>query len=182
MLKENQRLELPVIQTGNNYPLKPPTENPCFSCGACCKNSWFERVSKSELQLLARRAPEVVEITRKSSHNPRAELSDLHDDSSRLSGLRFMIVNDDSRIVSLKGNCSEFGADGRCQIYNQRPRLCVDMEVGGASCNKRRKLAGLPTIRPDGTVIPVETFRHRVNNLVKQFAIKILPVGMGGGF
>jgi Fe-S-cluster containining protein len=179
---EKRRVELPLIQTNDEHSLMLGAENPCFSCGACCKNTWFECISPTELQLLAKNAPEVSEISQDTTSNPRAELSDQHEDLYRLDGLKFIKTSNDSMTVSLKGACSELGVDGKCQIYDQRPWLCAEMKVGGDSCNERRKGAGLPAIRPDGSLIPVETFRQRVEKVATKFVVKILPLGFGGGF
>jgi Fe-S-cluster containining protein len=168
-------IELPVIQNSNE------SNNPCFSCGACCKNTWFDHISAKELKLFMKNATDVNQINHATSYASRADLSDRHDDPFRLDGINYVQNPQGDFTVSLKGACSEFGTDGKCQIYDQRPQICADMKVGGDSCNDRRKGVGLPAIRPDGTLIPVETFRQRVEKVATKFVIKVLPVGFGGG-
>lgn len=169
-------IELPMYQNPNE------SNNPCFSCGACCKNTWFEHISAKELELLKKNALEASQLTIGNSYNLRAELSDRHDDFDRLDGIRYIQNASDNFTVSLRGACPEFGTDGKCQIYDQRPQICADMKVGGSVCNDRRKVVRLPAIRPDGSLIPVETFRQRVEKVATKFVIKVLPVGFGGGF
>lgn len=104
-------------------------------------------------------------------------LSDRHDDVMRgrsmFPGIRVTQRDDfGSFKVSQTGECPQLQDDNRCAIYERRPQLCANLPVGGEECNKRRKKDGLPAIRPDGTVIPSETFRQRTARIINTFSAR----------
>ncbi len=41
----------------------------------------------------------------------------------------------------VKARCAALGADGRCTIYERRPGVCREYEVGGQQCQAARKAA-----------------------------------------
>lgn len=61
----------------------------------------------------------------------------------RLMALRLWLAN---IMVSAKPNtsCAAYDADAkRCTIYEDRPKVCREFEIGGSACLNARRRAGL---------------------------------------
>lgn len=60
------------------------------------------------------------------------DLTDLPPDARRW--VRLHAVGAKDAQVTFAARCTELSAEGRCQIYAERPQLCVAFEIGGHDC------------------------------------------------
>jgi Fe-S-cluster containining protein len=172
MPQERFKQELPMISSANSG------ENPCFSCGACCKNNWFDVMSDDELVRMSNGAPYVNELL--------PDLNDPNDFQNRINVLSYKHEEkiSDPEInftrlpfpgfvrVSQIGVCPQLDSDNKCQIYNTRPVLCANLKVGGDECNKRRGSNGLSKIDESGQVIIPDSLGKRFFKIIQSLFSK----------
>ena len=92
----------------------------CLACGACCR-SGYDAVPAGARAIVARRHPHLV-VARGDGYD-----------------LRRAVVDGEDRCAALEGP----GAGPyRCTVYDDRPRACADLPVGGAACLQARRRVG----------------------------------------
>jgi Fe-S-cluster containining protein len=177
MSKDRFRQELPIIPSGSQ------PENPCFSCGACCKGSFFPVISHEEILAMTQGFLHVTELipnpkNQNDSKDRLDALAEIHEEGKKGYRLPREIVFTSLPYqgyfsLSQIGPCPQLNQKKQCEIYPDRPQLCANLPLGGDECNRRRKKERLPAIRPDGTVIPPETFRQRATRKIKAISASI---------
>lgn len=103
--------------------LTSPTSNPCLNCGACCATFrvsfyWSEAISLKLPEALTEQVNPWFSCMAGTNHkNPRCQA---------LSG--------------------EIGQPTRCQVYQQRPSPCHELQPGEDKCIRARSRHGLPPL------------------------------------
>ena len=130
------RIELPVINGQDS--------NPCLtSCekSPCCSNMFFFYVNEQELKRL----------TPEGSNHVRLDSVRDIPSSDELIFLKPGVYSaqrgkTDKFALAIAGNCPNLSKTGECTIYDSRPSLCKNFEVGASECNKARKKIGLESL------------------------------------
>lgn len=109
-------------------------ENPCTSCGSCCTAPVHDRngVNLIGWVTAAERARLPADAVVMASPFPGMP------DAAALAAT-------DTRCVKLAG---VVGMSCTCTIYDARPKICRDLEVGDERCTRARARLGKPPIQP----------------------------------
>ena len=98
--------------------MRPLTATDCLSCGACCREA-YDTVEVDDDDPVVGRHPELVR------RGPFGRLN---------------LLREGPRCACLLAQRGVY----TCAIYEERPRTCRDLEVGGEACRTARQRVGLP--------------------------------------
>jgi Fe-S-cluster containining protein len=108
------------------------THYECDCCGACCQGHLIIEVY--ELDVL--REPRLIE-------------ADPHYAGRSIAHVMTKLEEDGTCVILSAGKpCKFLNASNRCSIYPTRPNDCVAMQAGDEQCQKARRAARLPPLRP----------------------------------
>jgi Fe-S-cluster containining protein len=108
----------------------------CCRCGACCRSPWtgegHVRLYEPDIERMERLALPIVILTQPGEGDQLEEVPLLTTKRDR-DGLRICIAF-----------AGDVGEACGCSIYEDRPFLCREFELGDTLCRQARQKAGLP--------------------------------------
>jgi Fe-S-cluster containining protein len=140
----------------------------CGNCtSACCRGNMVVQLTNDEVSFMLRGGNRFLTVAQSADHDREEVLYPVgHETDAETGKIKFLALKGNEyeplakglgRYI-LKNDCTylEYDQDGNtyCGVYEDRPALCRDFEMGGAKCQAMRILHGVDS-PPSGSVTQI---------------------------